>query len=326
MRAAVIAEEEFAAATTGAAKALATEQRQLALRRATSIADVLNAEAEARKRLQAATVASNKALREQSSAQTSASRSQAQLRRGGLATSLSFLGIRGATLAASASFLAGAAAITIFAKALQSASKFTDALNVFRATTAATRQELEQVAAAARALGADITLPGVTAADAAESMVELAKAGLGVQDSIDGARGVLQLATAAAIENAQAVELAANALNAFELQGRDATRVADVFANAANAAQGSIVDIGIAFQQAAAAGRQVGLSFEDTSAFLTVLAQNGLKGSDAGTSLRTALIRLIRPTDEARARLKELGVEIRDVNGNLRPDIFIQLA
>lgn len=275
-------------------------------------------------RQQAAAVTN--AARQQEAAASRSARGQEQLRRGALSTSLSFLGIRGATLAASASFLAGAAAIAVFAKALQSASQFADNLNVFRATTAATAEELERVSDAARALGADIRLPGVTAADAAESMLELAKAGLGVQDSIEGARGVLLLATAAAIENAQAVELAANALNAFQLQGRDATRVADVFANAANAAQGSIVDIGIAFQQAAAAGRQVGLSFEDTAAFLTILAQNGLKGSDAGTSLRTALIRLIKPTDEAKAKLKQLGVEIRDANGNLRPDIFIQLT
>lgn len=268
----------------------------------------------------------NEALRQHQRELARTARAQEQLRRGALSTGLSFLGIRGATLAASASFLAGAASIAVFARALQTASAFTDQINVFRATAGATAAELEQVRQAARALGADITLPGVSSADAAESMVELAKAGLDVQDSIDGARGVLQLATAAAIENAQAVELTANALNAFQLQGRDATRVADVFANAANAAQGSIVDIGIAFQQAAAAGRQVGLSFEDTATFLTILARNGLRGSDAGTSLRTALIRLIRPTKEARERLAELGVELRDAQGNLRPDVFQQLS
>lgn len=268
----------------------------------------------------------NRALTESAGAAARSARSQEQLRRGALATSLSFLGIRGATLAASASFLAGAAAIGIFAKALQNATEFSTNLSVLRATTAATAQEMSAAADAARALGADISLPGVTAADAAEAMVELARAGLSVQESIAGTRGVLQLATAAAIDNAQAVELAANAINAFQLAGRDATHVADVFANAANAAQGSIVDIGIAFQQAAAAGRQVGLTFEDTSAFLTVLAQNGLRGSDAGTSLRTALIRLIRPTADARDRLRELGVEVRDAQGNLRPDVFIQLA
>lgn len=253
-------------------------------------------------------------------------RSHEQLSRGAKATGLSFLGVRGATLAASQSFLIGAASVAIFAKTLQSASRFTDAINVLRATTGATASDLERVRAEARALGADIRLPAVTSADAAEAMVELAKAGLTVQESINGARGVLELAAAAAINNAQAVELTANALNAFQLSGRDATRVADVFANAANAAQGSIVDIGVAFQQAAAAGRQVGLSFEDTALFLTVLAKNGLRGSDAGTALRTALIRLARPTDAARERLNKLGVELRDAQGRLRPDVFIQIG
>lgn len=292
----------------------------------TNVTGQIEEDTRARDEQRKSIVASNKALREQEAEMTRSARSVSQLRRGALATSLSFLGIRGATLAASASFLAGAAAIAVFSKALDSASKFNDQLNVFRATTGATAQELNQVRDAARALGADIKLPGVTAGDAAESMTELAKAGLSVQDSIAGARGVLQLATAAAIDNAQAVQLAANAINAFGLAGKDATHVADVFANAANAAQGSIVDIGLAFQQSAAAGRQVGLSFEDTSVFLTDLARNGLKGSDAGTSLRTALIRLINPSKEAAAKLKDLGIQLRDTQGNLRPDVFIQLA
>lgn len=266
------------------------------------------------------------ALDETSRSARQAASNMSQLRRGVLSTSLSFLGIRGATLAASARFLAGAAAIAIFAKALQSATEFSTQLNVFRATTSATSSELERARDAARALGADLSLPGVTAQDAAEAMTELAKAGLSVDDALSGARGVLQLATAAAIDNAQATELAANAINAFGLAGRDATHVADVFANAANAAQGSIVDMGIAFQQASAAGRQVGLSFEDTTTFLTVLARNGLRGSDAGTSLRTALIRLVKPSKAAAEELKRLGVETRDAAGNLRPDIFIQIA
>jgi TP901 family phage tail tape measure protein len=279
--------------------------------------------------LQASTkqlIAQNKAALANARETRAAARSHEQFVRGAQATSLSFLGIRGATLAASRSFLIAAAATAVFFKALGEASRFTNELNVFQATTSATADQMERVREAARALGADITLPAVTSADAAEAMTELAKAGLSVQDSIDGARGVLQLATAAAINNAQAVELAANALNAFGLQGRDTTRVADVFANAANAAQGSIAEIGTAFQQAAAAGRQVGLSFEDTATFLTILARNGLRGSDAGTSLRTALLRLIRPTDQAAEKLRKLGIEVRDAQGNLRPDVFQQIT
>lgn len=266
------------------------------------------------------------ALREQDRAARRAAAAQSQLRRGMLATSLSFLNIRGATLAATRNFLLGAAAVAIFAKAITTASAFSNQLNIFRATAGATEQEMDRVRKAAVALGQDITLPAVTSADAAEAMVELAKAGLSTQDAMDAARGVLQLATAAAINNAQAVELTANALNAFGLSGKEATAVADTFANAANLAQGSIVDIGVAFRQAAAAGRQVGLSFQDTATFLTILQREGIRGSDAGTALRTALIRLVRPTEKAAEMLRKMGIQVRDTQGRLRTDIFQQIG
>lgn len=249
-----------------------------------------------------------------------------RLRRGAAATALALFGVRGATLAASGAFLAGAAAVAVFAKSLGSAVAFDRQLNVFKATAQATATQMEAVGAAAKQLGADVTLPGVSATDAAEAMTELAKAGLSVQDSIDGARGVLQLATAAAISNADAVTLAASALNAFGLAGADATHVADVLTNAANAAQGSISDMGLALQQAAAVGHQVGLTFEDTTGFLTTLARAGLRSSDAGTSLRVAIIRLIKPTKDVAAEFKKLGISVRDAQGNLRPDFFVNLG
>lgn len=225
---------------------------------------------------------------------------------------------------------AGALAAIALGKALRSLVGDTVAfernLNTFAAVAGATESELARVSATAKQLGADITLPNVSAADAAQTMLELAKAGLSVQDSIDGARGTLQLAAAAGLDFAAATEIAASAINAFGLAGRDAGTVADVLANAANLAQGSIEDIGIALQQASAVGRQVGLSFQDTSTFLTILAQNGLKGSDAGTSLRTALIRLINPTKKASDEIERLGVHLRDAQGNLRVDVFQQFT
>ena len=157
-------------------------------------------------------------------------------------------------------------------------------------------------------------------------MTELARAGLSVEDSLAGAEGVLQLATAAQIDFADAAKISANALNSFGLEGDQAVRVADVFANAANEAQGSIEDIGIAFRQASAVARQVGLSLEDTTALLTQFSRAGLTGSDAGTSLRTALIKLTAPTDRAKEVIKELNFEIRDAAGNIRPDVFIEFG
>lgn len=246
--------------------------------------------------------------------------------RGLVAQLATFAGLRGAVLSANAAFIAGTVAAIAFGKSVQSAASFTSQLSVFGVTAGATADQMEEVAAAAVRLGQDVTLPGVGAAEAAEAMTNLAKAGLDVEDSLAGARGVLQLATAAQISNAEATELAASALNAFGLAGTEAVHIADVFANSANLAQGSITDVGIALQQASAVARQVGVSFEDTVALLTLLARNGIRGSDAGTSLRVAFTRLIAPTEEAAAVLDDLNVAVRDSQGNLRPEVFADIA
>jgi len=235
-------------------------------------------------------------------------------------------GLRGAALSAQGAFVATAAAAIALTKAVQSSAQFTSSLNVFKVTAGATADQMERVSATAQQLGADMSLPGVTAQDAAEALTELSKAGLSVQDSIDGARGVLQLATAASIDNAQATELAASALNAFGLAGNQAVRVADVLANAANDSQGSIVDVGVALQQSAAVARQAGLSLEQTVSVLTLFARAGLKGSDAGTSFRTALIRLINPTAKAQKEIDKLGLHLRTATGAINLDVFDEFA
>lgn len=243
-----------------------------------------------------------------------------------LANTLSLLGLRGSALAANAAFLGTSAAIIALAKSVGLASQLASQLNVFQATAGATADQMERVSATAEQLGRDITLPGVGATDAAQALTELSKAGLSVQDSIDGARGVLQLATAAAIDNSQATELVASALNAFGLAGDQAVRVADALANAANDSQGSIVDIGIALQQSSAVARQAGLSMEQTVSALTILARAGLRSSDAGTSLRTALLRLINPSKKAQEQINKLGLSVRTAQGAINLGVFDEFA
>jgi TP901 family phage tail tape measure protein len=267
-------------------------------------------------------LASIEALR----AEEAHSRRLGQVTKGAFASAAGFLGLRGAVLAASAPFLAATAAAVAFGKAISAATSLQTSLSVFAEVSHATAEEMESVSEAAKALGADITLPAVSATDAATAMLELSKAGLSVQDSISGARGVLQLATAAQIDNQKATEIAASALNAFGLAGSEAVHVADLLANAANAAQGSIEDVGISMQQVNAVARQVGVSLEDETALLALLARNGLRGSDAGTSLRTAFLRLVNPTREANDLIRSLGLNIRDAQGNVRPEVFAEFG
>ena len=249
-----------------------------------------------------------------------------QFRSGAVASLAALTGLRGAVLAASGPFLLAAVGATAFLKSLEEFAQFEQELNVFAATVEATGAEMEKVSALAKELGADLTLPSVSASDAAAAMTELARAGLSVEDAMAGARGVLELSTAAGISTGEAAQFAANELNAFSLAGDQAVRVADVLANAANAAQGNIQDFGLAFKQSAAVANQVGLSLEATAAQLAIMARAGLQGSDAGTSLRVALLRLINPTKAAQAVINELGIDLRDVNGNIRPDVFVQFA
>lgn len=210
--------------------------------------------------------------------------------------------------------------------AIASTADFEHQLNVFQGTTNATAEEMQAVSDEAKALGADLSLPATSAGDAAVAMTELAKAGLTVQESLDGARGVLQLAAAAQISVGTAAEFVATELNAFELAGSQATHVADLLAGASIAAQGSIEDFGSAFQQVSAVSHQVNLSLEDTTGALTELAQAGLRGADGGTSLRTTLLRLAPTTKQAAEFQKALGVELDDTRsiGEQLPDLLDQ--
>lgn len=228
------------------------------------------------------------------------------------------LGISGA---AAGLFLFGEAALS----ATKSAANLEQELNVFQQVSGATADQMKQVREQARSLGADITLPAVSAGDAATTMTELAKAGLNVNEVLKGTRGTLQLAAAANIDFATSAELVANALNAFQRPGQDAVKVADLLAGAANAAQGDISDFGVALSQSAAVAHQAGITLQDTVVFLTELAKAGIQGSDAGTSLRVALLRLIAPTTQAQKIFRTLGIEINDAAGNVRLDVFDQL-
>ena len=194
--------------------------------------------------------------------------------------------------------------------AIKSTAEFEHQLYVLQATTGATADEMKKISELSKQLGADLSLPSTSAGDAAKAMTELAKAGLTIQDTMAGARGVLELSAAANIDVSTSATFVANALNAFGLQGSQATHVADLLAGASIAAQGEIADFGAAMQQVSAVSKLTGLSLETTTGALTELARAGLKGADAGTSLRTGLLRLAPTTKQATEYMNLLGIKI----------------
>lgn len=205
---------------------------------------------------------------------------------------------------------AGIAAGLAIQNVIKSTAQFEQQLNTLQAVTGVTDEQLQGIRETAIALGGDASLAAISAKDAADALTELAKAGLTVKDSLAAVRGVLELAGASGLSAGAAAKFVATELNAFKLAGDQAQRVVDLLASASIAAQGEIEDFGNAFQQVSAVAAQAGLSVEQTTAALTQLAKAGITSSDAGTSLRTFLLRLIPTTKQAGAFVKALGVTL----------------
>lgn len=191
---------------------------------------------------------------------------------------------------------------------------YEDNLNIFKSVSQATGKQMESVAAKAKALGSDIQLPGVSAAGAAAAMTELAKAGFTVEEAMDAARGTLQLARIAGIDEAAAAEIAANAVNAFGISAKETGFVVDELAASANSSSIEITEASASFKQAAAvfSGVQVETvgakeAITELNTAVAILGNNGIKGSDAGTSLKQMLLQLTGPTDKAKSLMQELA-------------------
>jgi TP901 family phage tail tape measure protein len=252
-------------------------------------------------------------------AMTGVVRSTGGFSRGFLSGAGALSSFGGALALTSGSFFAGAGIVAGLKAAVGAAGDFQQKMNVLQQVTGATAREMAAVSLEARRLGADISLPATSASDAAEAMLQLSKGGLTLRDAMAAARGTLQLAAAAQTDVATAANTSARAITAFGLSGKDAGKIADALANAANAATGDINDFAIALSQSATSGHAFGLTAQDTVTALTELAQAGLVGSDAGTSLRVMLTRLLPTSVAAKREMKALGVAVTDAKGQFLP-------
>ena len=220
------------------------------------------------------------------------------------------------TVGVAASIAVGTAAVAGATVAVDSYATYESSLSRLRQASGATGDEMQRMAGLSRELGKDTSLAGVTASDAALAMVELSKAGLGVNDTMAATRGVLSLAKAGNIGFADAATIAASALNAFGLEGKDAGKVADMLAAGANASQAELVDLASGMQQSATVAKQFKLSLNDNVTALALFANNGIKSSDAGTSLKTMLISLANPSKQASEAMATIGFNAYDAAGN----------
>lgn len=225
--------------------------------------------------------------------------------------------------------IAGLAVAGGLALAVKSAASFDSQMSQVKAVTNATAKQMDALRSSALKVSASAQGFGYTAKEVAEAQTELGKAGLSVAQIMGGGmRAALTLAKAGSLQLGDAAAYTANAMAQFNLKGSQAGSVADAMAQAANATTADVGDFGMALVQTGAAARSAGMSFNDTMTALTALAKSGVKGSDAGTSLKTSLIQLIKPTAKQAEAAKSAGLSFVDQAGNMRSltDISGQLV
>lgn len=216
----------------------------------------------------------------------------------------------GVTKAGNAMGIAGLAIAGGIAVAVNSAANFEQRMSAVEAVSGATGAEMSKLSALALQLGKDTAF---SATDAASAIEELVKAGISVPDVMNGAaQATVALAAAGEVALPQAAELAANAMNAFNLSAQDMPKVADLIAGAANASAIDVSQFGQSLQQVGAVANLAGVSFDDTAAAIALLGNAGIKGSDAGTSLKTMFQNLIPTTEKQKDLMRDLGIVTED--------------
>lgn len=203
----------------------------------------------------------------------------------------------------------------IGAAGIKVASDFEKGMSEVKAISGATGKDFDALREKAIELGADTAF---SAGEVAEAMTEMAKAGWSSQQIIDGMGGVLAAAAASGEGLASVSTIVADTITGFGLAASDSTKIADLLTQAANSGTIGIADLGESFKYIAPVAGAMGLTVEDVTTAISAMSMAGIKGSQAGTSLRTMLTRMVKPTDAVAAAMDELGLNLTNSDGSFK--------
>lgn len=198
--------------------------------------------------------------------------------------------------------------------AVKTTADFEAQMSRVQAISGATGEDLQALEDQAIQLGASTKF---SASEAAQGMENLASAGFSTQEIMAAMPGMLDLAAASGEDLAASSDIAASTLRGFGLEAEQAGHVADVLAKNAADTNAAVADTGEAMKYVAPVAAAMGISFEECAAAIGIMSDAGIKGSQAGTSLRGALSRLAKPTDVMQQKMDELGLSFFDGEGKM---------
>lgn len=206
--------------------------------------------------------------------------------------------------------------IGIGTAAVNAGNDFEAQMSRVSAIAGAYGDDLEKLRELAVELGAETSF---SATESAEAMENLASAGFGTQEIMAAMPGMLDLAASSGEDLASSADIAASTLRGFQLEASEAGHVADVLAKNAADTNAAIMDTGYAMKYIAPVAQSVGWSLEEVTAAIGVMADAGIKGEQAGTTLRGALTRLMKPTKDMNESMAVLGITFYDAQGKMKP-------
>lgn len=220
--------------------------------------------------------------------------------------------LKGVAVAASA---AGVAITAMAGYAIKVGSSFEEGMSKVSAISGAAGGDLEELTDKAKEMGAKTKFSATEAASAFEYM---AMAGWKTEDMLSGIEGIMNLAAASGEDLAATSDIVTDALTAFGMSASDSGRFADVLAAASSNANTNVGMMGETFKYVAPVAGALGFSVEDTAVAIGLMANSGIKASQAGTSLRSIMSRLAKPTSDVQIAMDALGISLTDSNGNMK--------
>lgn len=203
-----------------------------------------------------------------------------------------------------------------FGAALKVTADFDAQMSKVAAISGATGEDFDKLRAKAREMGAETKFSATEAGQAFEYM---AMAGWKTDDMLDGIAGVMNLAAASGEDLGTTSDILTDALTAFGKTAADAGDFADVLAQASSNANTNVGLMGETFKYVAPVAGALGYNYRDVGVAIGLMANSGIKASQAGTALRGLFTRLAKPTKQSAEAMERLGISMTNADGSMKP-------
>lgn len=199
--------------------------------------------------------------------------------------------------------------------AVKTGADFESSMSNVAAISQASAKDMEALTEKAKEMGAKTKFSAKESADAFSYM---AMAGWKTGDMLNGIEGIMNLAAASGEDLATTSDIVTDALTAFGLKASDASHFADILAQASSNSNTNVGMMGETFKYVAPVAGALGFSAEDCATAIGLMANSGIKASQAGTSLRSIITRMAKPTDDVQKAMSQLGISLTKSDGSMK--------